>query len=74
LVLCLALFLLGAGHVDQPQANAAANKIDLGRIGPQTGTALPPFALPDQRGETRSLRSLLGSNGAVIVFFRSADW
>jgi peroxiredoxin len=43
-------------------------------VGPQVGDAMPEFSLRDQRGQERSLRSLLGPNGAVIVFFRSADW
>jgi hypothetical protein len=30
--------------------------------------------LPDQHGITRSLRSLMGPKGAILVFFRSADW
>jgi peroxiredoxin len=43
-------------------------------MGPRVGDALPEFTLRDQGGQTRSLKSLLGPKGAVIVFFRSADW
>ncbi len=32
------------------------------------------FSLRNQHGEVRSLKSVLGPNGALIVFFRSADW
>jgi hypothetical protein len=42
--------------------------------GPAIGSKLPAFDLPDQDGKTHSLASLIGPKGAVIVFFRSADW
>ena len=42
--------------------------------GPAIGSKLPDFEASDQDGKTRTLRSLLGPKGAVIVFFRSADW
>jgi hypothetical protein len=42
--------------------------------GPAIGTRLPSFELQDQEGKLHSLKSLLGSKGAVILFYRSADW
>jgi hypothetical protein len=42
--------------------------------GPAVGGTLPNFEAPDQNGATRSLKSLLGPKGAMLVFFRSADW
>ena len=42
--------------------------------GPAIGTQLPSFELPDQAGKLHSLKSLLGPKGAVILFYRSADW
>ena len=42
--------------------------------GPEPGQRVPDFALPDQRGLLRSLDSLTGSNGLLLVFHRSADW
>jgi hypothetical protein len=42
--------------------------------GPAIGTRLPSFELPDQAGKLHSLKSLLGPKGAVILFYRSADW
>jgi peroxiredoxin len=42
--------------------------------GPPAGAKLPGFELPDQDGKVRSLRTLLGPKGAVILFYRSADW
>ena len=42
--------------------------------GPSVGSKMPGFELKDQDGKARTLASLLGPKGAVIVFFRSADW
>jgi len=70
----LALLALGVGQAREPQSVSPATKVDVDRIGPQVGASLPDFSLRDQHGESRSLRSLLGPKGAVIVFFRSADW
>jgi hypothetical protein len=42
--------------------------------GPPIGSKMPGFKLSDQDGKTHTLASLLGPKGAVILFFRSADW
>ncbi|HUA17166.1 MAG TPA: hypothetical protein VMB25_00385 [Bryobacteraceae bacterium] len=42
--------------------------------GPAIGSRMPAFDLKDQSGKAHTLESLLGPKGAVIVFFRSADW
>jgi len=47
---------------------------DPSTLGPKVGERVPEFSLPDQRGVNRSLESILGPKGAVLVFFRSADW
>ena len=47
---------------------------DVATLGPQVGDKVPDFALPDQKGQTRSLASLAGPKGLVLVFSRSADW
>jgi hypothetical protein len=62
------------GGAARRQANTPASTIDVETVGPKVGEALPGFSLRDQGGQARSLESLLGPNGAVIVFFRSADW
>ena len=72
--LSLVLVALGAGQSRALQTSDPAPKIDVETLGPKVGDGLPAFSLRDQHGEARSLTSLLGSNGAVIVFFRSADW
>jgi peroxiredoxin len=42
--------------------------------GPNPGEKVPGFTLPDQSGQPRSLSSLQGPKGLVLLFFRSADW
>ena len=74
LVLALASLAIGVGQAREPQSAAVAPKVDVERVGPQVGAALPEFTLRDQRGRAHSLKSLLGPSGALIVFFRSADW
>jgi hypothetical protein len=60
------------GAAPQPPATPAA--IEVQKLGPQVGTRVPAFSLRDQHGEMRTLSSLIGRNGAILVFFRSADW
>ncbi len=42
--------------------------------GPAVGTIAPDFSAMDQNGQPRSLRSIMGPKGAMLVFYRSADW
>ncbi len=42
--------------------------------GPPVGSQMPDFALADQNGKVQTLKGLLGPKGAVVLFFRSADW
>jgi hypothetical protein len=42
--------------------------------GPPVGSKMPDFELPDQSGATHKLKDLLGPKGAMILFYRSADW
>ena len=62
---------VGSAALQQPNT---AQMVDVETVGPNVGEALPEFSLRDQRGQVHSLKSLLGSKGAIIVFFRSADW
>ena len=42
-------------------------------LGPPTGTKAPTIGTPlDETGKPRSLESLMGDNGLVLFFFRSA--
>jgi len=49
-------------------------KIDVSKLGPQVGERVPEFSLKDQNGTTRTLQSIMGPKGAMLVFVRSADW
>ena len=42
--------------------------------GPAVGDRAPDFAAPDQVGRIQTLKSVMGPKGAMLVFFRSADW
>ena len=44
------------------------------KTGPEIGAAIPQFNLPDQNGKMRDLASITGPNGAIILFYRSANW
>ena len=44
------------------------------QTGPEIGDKVPDFTLPDQHGESWALAELMGSNGLLLVFSRSADW
>jgi cytochrome oxidase Cu insertion factor (SCO1/SenC/PrrC family) len=72
----LALPVLLAAATGRPagQRDAAKQPVDIERIGPQVGERVPDFKLVDQSGEARTLKSVLGPKGALLVFFRSADW
>jgi hypothetical protein len=44
------------------------------KTGPEVGATLPSFQAPDQNGRPQNLTSVLGPKGALLVFYRSADW
>jgi len=48
--------------------------IDVASLGPQVGEQVPSFNLRDQNGRVRTLESIMGRNGAMLLFHRSADW
>lgn len=69
--------LLAAGVIPAASAQTAATAapaVDVSKLGPQVGEKVPDFALKDQRGQVRTLESLMGPKGLVLVFNRSADW
>jgi len=43
-------------------------------IGLAVGQKAPAFSIRDQFGHLQTLESLKGTNGTVLLFFRSADW
>ena len=44
------------------------------KTGPEVNSRIPAFSLPDQNGTVQTLASLAGPKGALLVFYRSADW
>ena len=48
--------------------------VDVQSLGPQVGERVPDFRLPDQHGQIQTLESIMGPNGAMLLFHRSANW
>lgn len=44
------------------------------KTGPNVGQQVPAFSATDQNGRNQTLKSVMGPKGAMLVFFRSADW
>jgi hypothetical protein len=61
--------LAATGAWGQPAA-----PVDTAKAGPQIGSSAPPFTGVDQFGKRHTLSSVYGPKGAMLVFFRSADW
>ncbi len=53
---------------------AEREQVVVSELGPQVGEQVPDFQLSDQFGELQNLESIMGPNGAMILFHRSADW
>ena len=53
---------------------AEREQVVVSNLGPQIGDQVPDFELSDQFGELQNLESIMGPNGAMILFHRSADW
>jgi peroxiredoxin len=48
--------------------------VDIDKIGPQVGALAPAFSGHDQFGREQTLETIMERRGAMVVFFRSADW
>ena len=64
----------GVWSMIAPMSAQERETIDVASLGPQVGEQIPAFALPDQHGRVQTLESIVGEQGAMIVFHRSADW
>jgi peroxiredoxin len=53
-------------------AGLPATQIDVTKLGPPPGQPAPDFQLADQQGKTRTLASVAGPKGTMLVFVRSA--
>ena len=67
------LVLAQGGARQPPSANSAAT-FDVDAVGPKVGEQIPAFTLTDQTGKAWTRESIMGPKGALLVFFRSADW
>ncbi len=56
------------------QAMQSRTPIEVASLGPQVGERVPDFSLPDQTGRVWTRDSILGPNGAIMLFHRSANW
>jgi hypothetical protein len=76
LISIVPVILFAASLVPAPAAQQTAPRtpIDVTKLGPQVGQRIPDFSLKDQGGKTWTRQSILGPQGAMIVFVRSADW
>jgi peroxiredoxin len=73
-VLGTALSMAGAEAVRSGVHAQEATLPDVRAVGPQVGARVPDFTLSDQQQRSRSLQSLMGPRGLMLVFSRSADW
>jgi hypothetical protein len=55
-------------------ATIQMSTIELMSIGLAVGQKAPAFSVHDQFGRIQTLDTLKGTNGTVLLFFRSADW
>jgi len=72
----LRLFVLGAVIALSTSGllSQAPVIVDTAKVGPQVGAVVPAFSGVDQFGKRHTLQSTYGPKGAMLVFFRSADW
>jgi hypothetical protein len=71
----LAAFLLFLSFLPPELAqDKGSSEQSVAAIGLPEGQIAPAFSLRDQFGHLQSNETLRGSNGTVLLFFRSADW
>ncbi|MGE3512360.1 MAG: hypothetical protein AB7N65_26135 [Vicinamibacterales bacterium] len=70
----IALAILLVVAPDMMAQPAPGTPIDLSTLGPKVGERVPDFKLTDQDGKAWTRDSIMGPKGAMLVFFRSADW
>ena len=68
------LFVAGLLALRSGQERPSTNQAVAAAVGLETGQQAPAFVLSDQFGHEQSNETLKGSNGTVLLFFRSADW
>jgi cytochrome oxidase Cu insertion factor (SCO1/SenC/PrrC family) len=71
-IVILGVLALAASPIVRAGRDATA--ADTPAVGLAVGQKAPAFLGTDQFGHAQTSESLKGSNGTVILFFRSADW
>lgn len=69
-ILCSLCFLA----LGSPQGNSPSKPPASPPFGLDVGQKAPAFSSRDQFGHDQSNETLKGSDGTVLLFFRSADW
>ena len=64
----IAIFASAQLHGSHDAAGPASS------IGLEVRSKIPAFELRDQKGDKQSNETLKGTNGTILLFFRSADW
>ncbi|MCG8413651.1 MAG: peroxiredoxin family protein [Pseudomonadales bacterium] len=72
--LIVLLLSMGVTFSSLYAAESSRETIEVSTLGPQIGEVVPEFTLPDQNGNLHNLDSIMGPNGAMLLFHRSADW
>jgi len=67
--LCITLLTFGSPRDGRPSKQRTSPLIGL-----EVGQKAPTFSSTDQFGYEQSNETLKGSDGTVLLFFRSADW
>ncbi len=73
-LLCLAALVVAFSDPRPRALNLPEPAVYTKGPGPEVGTKIPAFRLQDQKGQWRDFASLVGPRGALLLFFRSADW
>jgi len=68
-LISVGLLTLASGQESRQTGDAVTRPIGL-----EIGQQAPAFAMMDQFGHEQSDKTLKGSKGTVLLFFRSADW
>ena len=74
MVAVMATSIVGLTWMACAPSTPERTRVDVAALGPQVGEQVPDFSLPDQNGEIRTRQSIMGPNGAMLVFMRSANW
>lgn len=74
LTLSLLLLFTGAFGLAAERESPSTMSRPAPSIGLEIGQQAPAFALPDEFGREQTNQTLKGTNGTVLLFFRSADW